>query len=52
MWASKEAAKKAANSTHTAIRIGKSTLTAIRIVGNLQFDEGFAEGSADETPRL
>ena len=51
MRASKEAAKKAANSTHTAIRIGKSTLTAIRI-GNLQFDEGFAEGSADETPRL
>ena len=36
MRASNEAAKKAANGTHTAIRID-----------NLQFDEG-----SDETPRL
>ena len=36
MWASNDAAKKAANGTHTAIRIG-----------SLQFDEG-----SDETPRL
>ena len=36
MWASNEAAKKAANGTNIAIRIG-----------NLQFDE-----SSDETPRL
>ena len=36
MWAPNEAAKKAANGTHTAIRID-----------NLQFDEG-----SSETPRL